>query len=63
MRHRINELSMSDRDQLLLMHERIDQLNIEAAKKDIRPFIKEVSELDLWSKDFFLQVIQRLRVE
>jgi hypothetical protein len=53
-----------DRNQLfLLMHQRIEQLDIEAAKKDIRPFIKEVSELDLWSKDFFLQVIQRLRVE
>jgi hypothetical protein len=44
------------------MHQRIDQLDIEAAKKDIRPFIKDVAELDLWSKDFFLQVIQRLRV-
>jgi hypothetical protein len=41
----------------------INQLDIEAAKKDIRPFIKDSSELDLWSKDFFLQVIQRLRVE
>lgn len=53
-----------DRDQLLLlMHQRIDLLDIEAAKKDIRPFIKDAAELDLWSKDFFLQVIQRLRVE
>ncbi|HQS67885.1 MAG TPA: nucleotidyl transferase AbiEii/AbiGii toxin family protein [Sulfuricurvum sp.] len=53
-----------DRDQLLLLiHQRIDQLDIEAAKKDIRPFIKDAAELDLWSKDFFLQVIQRLRVE
>lgn len=53
-----------DRDQLLLLiQQRIDQLDIEAAKKDIRPFIKDAAELDLWSKDFFLQVIQRLRVE
>jgi hypothetical protein len=53
-----------DRDQLLLlMRQRIDQLDIEAAKKDIRPFIKDAAELNLWSKDFFLQVIQRLRVE
>jgi hypothetical protein len=62
-----NNIAMGDtidRDGLLLLiRQRIDQLDIEAAKKDIRPFIKESSQLDLWSKDFFLEVIQRLKAE
>ena len=62
-----NNISLAetiDHDQLIeLMHERIDHLDIDQAKKDIRPFIKNASELDLWSKNFFLEIVKRLRIE
>lgn len=62
-----NNISLTetiDQDRLIdLMRERIDHLDIDQAKKDIRPFIKNASELDLWSKDFFLEIVKRLRID
>lgn len=62
-----NNISLTetiDQNRLIdLMRERIDHLDIDQAKKDIRPFIKNASELDVWSKDFFLEIIKRLRIK
>ncbi|MDD3603445.1 MAG: nucleotidyl transferase AbiEii/AbiGii toxin family protein [Sulfurovum sp.] len=53
-----------DREQLIeLMRERIDHLDIDQAKQDIRPFIKNASELDIWSKDLFLEIITRIKAK
>lgn len=46
-----------------LILERINQLDIELAKKDIRPFIKNSSELDIWSKEFFFEVVKRIKFD
>jgi predicted nucleotidyltransferase component of viral defense system len=39
---------------------RIDQIDFEAAKSDVRPFIADASELALWGKPFFREIVQRL---
>jgi hypothetical protein len=36
-----------------LLHQRIDALSIERAKEDVRPFIKDLKRLDIWSKQYF----------
>jgi predicted nucleotidyltransferase component of viral defense system len=46
---------------LKLLEDRINKLDIESAKKDIRPFTKDASELDIWSHDFFLQITKRIQ--
>ena len=43
-----------------LLCKRLEQLDIEATKADVRPFVREPRELDLWSKDFFVDVFKRL---
>lgn len=46
-----------------LLHKRIEQLDIAKAKNDVRPFIKEMAELELWSEDFFKQIVHDIVIE
>ena len=39
-----------------LLKEKISKTNIEMVKNDVRPFIKNPSEMDIWSKDYFTQL-------
>lgn len=36
-----------------MMNEKIDNLNIEKAIEEVRPFIKDASVFDFWTKDYF----------
>lgn len=38
------------------LNDAIDETDIEMLKDDVRPFIRDQQELDLWSKDFFRQI-------
>lgn len=40
---------------------RFDEIDYEAAKDDIIPFIKDKSLLDVWSKEFFIQITSELK--
>lgn len=44
-----------------LLKERVNTLDIELAKRDIAPFLKESARLDIWSKAFFMDVVSRVR--
>lgn len=44
-----------------LLNERFDNLNIEQAKEDVLPFVRDKSKLDLWSKEFFKAITQNLK--
>ena len=39
-----------------LLNERFESLDIEQAKQDVLPFIKDKTKLDLWSKEFFIEI-------
>ena len=43
-----------------LLNERFSNMNFEQAKEDVLPFIKDKSKLDLWSKDFFIEITKAL---
>ncbi|NLF94164.1 MAG: nucleotidyl transferase AbiEii/AbiGii toxin family protein [Oligosphaeraceae bacterium] len=43
-----------------LLLKRLTEIDIEAIKKDVRPFLRDDRELDLWSKEFFQDVFSRL---
>ena len=43
-----------------MLNERFDTIDYEEAKKDVLPFIKDSSKLDLWSKDFFIDISKNL---
>jgi hypothetical protein len=46
-----------------LLKEKSKQINISAAKEDVRPFLRDSSQLDLWTVDFFHHWIDQLRFE
>lgn len=55
----LNEKLTSERV-LQLLEERIQQIDWESAKDDVRIFISDPERLDIWSKQFFLDIIKRL---
>lgn len=40
---------------------KIDAVDFERAKEDVVPFIGDIHELDIWSKDFFHQMVRKIR--
>jgi len=53
-----------DRSRVLeLLKQKIDTIDWENAKADVRPFIAEPKQLDIWSRDYFHALVQRIIVE
>ena len=44
-----------------LLADAIDRLNLEQAKKDVFPFLKDPRVLEIWSADFFKAVATQLK--
>ncbi len=44
-----------------LLEEQFRKVNFESAQADVKPFIKDPSEVALWSADFFVQMLSRLK--
>ena len=44
-----------------LLNERFENLDIEQAKQDVLHFIKDKTKLDLWSKEFFIEITKKLQ--
>ena len=44
-----------------LLNERFEHLSFEHAKQDVLPFVKDKSKLDLWSKEFFVEITKKLQ--
>lgn len=40
---------------------KIEAIDFERAKEDVVPFIGDIHELDIWSKDFFHQMVRKIR--
>jgi len=41
---------------------RIESVDIEKIKREVEPFIKNTAVLDVWSKEFFFEVAEKIRV-
>ncbi len=46
-----------------MLSDRFSSIDFAEAKQDVEPFIHDVSVLDVWSKDFFLQITQGITAE
>lgn len=46
----------------MLLHERIDSLDIRSARQDVVRFIPEPGVVDIWSRDYFHQIADRIGV-
>jgi hypothetical protein len=43
-----------------LIKEKIEKTNIEMVKADVSPFLKEQKDIEIWSNDYFLQLVDML---
>jgi predicted nucleotidyltransferase component of viral defense system len=46
-----------------MLKERVERTNIEVVKNDVRPFLKNPLEMEIWSTEYFLQLIDMINVE
>ena len=44
-----------------LLYEAIDRLDVDQARKDVAPFVKDQRMLAMWSRDFFRDVARRIK--
>lgn len=44
-----------------LLKERFSNMDFKQAKEDVFPFVRDKSKLDLWSKEFFIEITNNLR--
>ena len=44
-----------------LLNERFSNMDVAQAKEDVLPFVKDKSKLDLWSKEFFIEITKQLQ--
>ena len=44
-----------------MLIERVEKTDIEAVKSDVRPFLKNPQEMDIWSRDYFLQLTDMIQ--
>jgi len=55
--------TISETEFIVLLTERIENLNVEIAKKDVERFINNPKVLDIWSKQYFLDLIKLLKIK
>ncbi len=55
--------SISKKQFLQLLTEKINTASFANIKADVRPFIKDAKQLDIWSKQYFLDLVALLKVE
>jgi predicted nucleotidyltransferase component of viral defense system len=62
-----NEINIPDKltkqniKELLL--QRIESLDVAKAKNDVQPFIKDMREIELWSKEFFMAIVENIKIK
>lgn len=55
--------AMTPADLQDLLRQRIESLDIEQAKADVRPFLRDASALDIWSSRYFRDLSSRVKCE
>ena len=55
------QLTQQNIKELLL--QRIETLDVAKAKSDVQPFIKDIKEIELWSKEFFVAIVGNIKVK
>jgi len=55
------EVELTQNNLIPLIKEKISKFNLEMIKSDIRPFIKNPAELDIWSQAYFSNLAERIQ--
>jgi predicted nucleotidyltransferase component of viral defense system len=55
------EKSMTEKDLLKLLHNKIDAVSIEKIKQDVLPFVRDAKVLEIWSTTYFHDLVGTIR--
>ncbi len=58
-----NHEETTKKDFMAQLKNRLSTADIQQVKADVLPFLKNPSEMDIWSNDYFLQLADRIRFE
>lgn len=58
---KLSNLYISNNIKLFTKYLRRKKIDYKDAKEDVIPFIKHVDSLDIWSKDFFVSITEKLK--
>lgn len=56
-----NGIELTQEDFLESLREKLATADIEQVKQDVRPFLRNAEDLDIWSNDYFLQLATMIR--
>lgn len=56
----LNEQNFTPKVFKEMLKERIEKTNIETVKNDVYPFLKNLLEIDIWSTEYFLQLVDMI---
>lgn len=54
--------TMTEEEFLKLLNDRIETVNLETAKNDAKRFISDPKTLDIWSKDYFKDLMKHMKI-
>lgn len=54
--------ALTEHDFKAMLRDKINTLDIEKAKADVRVFLRDPASIDIWSTTFFLELAEKLRV-
>jgi hypothetical protein len=60
--HRSGELWLTPSAFTDLLYEAIERLDVDQARRDVAPFVKDQRTLGIWSHDFFRDVVRRIQI-
>lgn len=61
--HWTNEEDLTESTLRSLLRERFAQVDFDQARSDVLPFIRDADAVALWSEEFFVGLVERLKVE
>ena len=55
-----NEIELTKDEFIRMLKERFKKADIKQVKDDVMPFIENIHELDIWSNEYFLQLVDMI---
>ena len=57
------EETILNRDKLIsMLSEKVHNLDVDSALAEVKPFVRDKRTIEIWSQDFFLQLINRIEL-
>ncbi|MGB9893554.1 MAG: nucleotidyl transferase AbiEii/AbiGii toxin family protein [Candidatus Saccharicenans sp.] len=54
--------SLNERVFRKMLREKIEAVNVKQIRREVEPFVRDPAALELWSREFFLDVIERIKI-